>query len=43
MKPNALTMWLNVNAGRLFSEHGVRYQNKHGHGARQIILRYEPA
>ena len=43
MKPNALTMRLNVNAGRLFSEHGVRYQNKHGHGARQIILRYEPA
>ena len=43
IKPNALTMRLNVNAGRLFSEHGVRYQNKHGHGARQIILRYEPA
>ena len=40
MKPNTLTMRLNVTAGRLFNEHGIRYQNKHGHGARQIILRY---
>ena len=42
IKPNTLTMRLNVTAGRLFNEHGRRYQNKHGHGARQIILRYAP-
>ena len=40
IKPNTLTMRLNVTAGRLFNEHGIRYQTKHGHGARQIILRY---
>ena len=42
MKPNTLTMRLNVTAGRLFNEHRIQYQNKHGHGARQIILRYVP-
>lgn len=42
MKPNTLTMRLNVTAGRLFNEHRIQYQNKHGHGARQIILRYAP-
>ena len=42
MKPNTLTMRLNVTAGRLFNEHHIQYQNKHGHGARQIILRYAP-
>lgn len=42
MKPNALAMRLNVTAGRLYNEHRVRYQSRHGHGARQIILRYEP-
>lgn len=28
MKANALTMKLNINAGRLFNEYGIRYQNK---------------
>ena len=42
MKPNTLTMRLNVTASRLFNEHRIQYQNKHGHGARQIILRYAP-
>ena len=42
MKPNTLTMRLNVTAGRLFNEHGVRYQNSRSHAGRQIILRYEP-
>ena len=42
MKPNTLTMRLNVTAGRLFNEHGVRYQNTRSHAGRQIILRYEP-
>jgi len=42
MKPNTLTMRLNVTASRLFNEHGVRYQNTRSHAGRQIILRYEP-
>lgn len=42
MKPNTLTMRLNVTAGRLFNEHGIRYQNRHGHGPRQILLWYAP-
>ena len=42
MKPNTLTMRLNVTAGRLFNEHGVRYKNSRSHAGRQIILRYEP-
>lgn len=42
MKPNTLTMRLNITAGRLFNEHGVRYQNRHGHGPRQIFLWYAP-
>ena len=28
MKANALTMKLNVNAGRLYNEYGIRYENK---------------
>lgn len=42
MKPNTLTMRLNMTAGRLFSEHGIRYKNSRSHAGRQIILRYEP-
>lgn len=42
MKPNTLTMRLNVTAGRLFNEHGVRYKNTRSHAGRQIVLRYEP-
>lgn len=41
MKPNTLTMRLNVTAGRLFNEHGVRYKNTRSHAGRQITLRYE--
>ena len=43
MKPNTLTMRLNVTAGRLFNERGVRYKNTRSHAGRQIILRYEPS
>ena len=31
MKANALTMKLNVNAGRLYNEYGIRYENKRRH------------
>lgn len=42
MKPNTLTMRLNVTAGRLFNEYGIRYKNTRSHAGRQIVLRYEP-
>ena len=38
IKPNALTMRLNVNAGRLFSEYSIQYQNSRSHSGRKIIL-----
>ena len=42
MKANALTMKLNVNTGRLYREHGIRYWNSRTHDGRKIVLRYEP-
>lgn len=41
MKANALTMKLNINAGRLFDEYGIRYQNKRCHDGRRVILAFE--
>lgn len=41
MKANALTMKLNINAGRLFNEYGIRYQNKRCHDGRKVSLTYE--
>lgn len=38
MKANALTMKLNINAGRLFDEYGVRYHNKRCHDGRKVSL-----
>jgi len=38
MKANALTMKLNVNAGRLYNEHGIRYENKRCHDGRKVRL-----
>ena len=38
MKANALTMKLNVNAGRLYNEYGVRYENKRCHDGRKVRL-----
>ena len=40
MKPNTLTMRLNVTADRLFSEHGILYKNSRSHAGRQITLDY---
>ena len=41
MKANALTMKLNVNAGRLFNEYGISYQNKRCHDGRKVSLIYK--
>ncbi len=41
MKPNALTLKLNVNAGKLFNEYGIRYENKRTHSGRIVRLSME--
>lgn len=41
IKANALTKKLNINAGRLFNEYGIRYQNKRCHDGRKVSLTYE--
>ena len=41
MKANALTMKLNINAGRLFNEYGISYQNKRCHDGRRVSLALE--
>ena len=38
MKPNTLSMRLNVSAGRLMDEHSVRYANERSHAGRRITL-----
>lgn len=38
MKPNALTLRLNVKAGRLLNEHGIRYESSRNHTGRNIRL-----
>lgn len=38
MKPNVLTLRLNVNAGRLMQEHGIRYESSRTHSGRIIKL-----
>ena len=43
MKANALTMKLNVNAGRLYNEYGIRYENKRCHDGRKVRLYFEQA
>ncbi len=41
MKANALTLKLNVGAGRLYSEYGIRYINKRCHDGRKVTLTLE--
>lgn len=41
MKANALTMKLNINAGRLYNEYGIRYENKRCHDGRKVRLYLE--
>lgn len=43
MKANALTMKLNINAGRLFNEYGICYENKRCHDGRKVRLHLEQA
>lgn len=43
MKANALTMKLNINAGRLYNEYGIRYENKRSHDGRKVRLYFEQA
>ncbi len=38
MQPNTLTKHLNVNAGRLFNEHNIQYENTRTHAGRRIKL-----
>ena len=43
LKPNTLTMRLNVNAGRLLNEHGIQYENGRSHSGRKITLAMVPS
>jgi hypothetical protein len=43
IKANVLTLKLNVNAGRLFNEYGIRYENNRGHDGRKVSLHLEQA
>lgn len=38
MKPNTLTMKLNINAGRLMNEYGIRYESSRCHDGRRITF-----
>ena len=42
VKPNSLTLRLNVNAGRLLDEYGVRYENTRTHTGRRVTLALVP-
>lgn len=41
IKPNTLSLKLNVNAGRLYTEYFIKYVNKRSHGVRRIELKYD--
>ncbi len=43
LKPNTLTMRLNVNAGRLLNEHSIRYENHRNHDGRKVSLTLIPS
>lgn len=43
MKPNTMTLKLNVNAGRLRDEYGIKYENTRSHEGRRISLLRESA
>ena len=42
IKPNALSMRLNINAGRLIKEYKILFHAKRTHDGRRIILMYKP-
>ena len=39
--PNQLTRQLNIKAGRLYEDYGIRYDNERCHDGRIITLEYE--
>lgn len=41
MKPNALTMKMNINASRLLNEYGIRYESSRCHDGRRITFHRE--
>lgn len=41
MKPNVLTLKINVTAGRMLDEYGITYDSKRNHNGRSVILRRE--
>ena len=43
LKPNTLSMRLNVNAGRLLNEHSIQYETGRNHSGRRITLVMAPA
>lgn len=43
MKANTLSMKLNINAGRLFNEYGIYYENKRCHDGRKVRLQFAKA
>ena len=43
MKPNTLTLRLNVNAGRLMSEYHIAYESSRTHAGRRVKLALQPA
>ena len=42
MKPNTLTLRLNVNAGRLMSEYHIAYESSRTHAGRRVKLALQP-
>lgn len=38
MKPNTITMKLNINVGKLYDEYGIRYENKRTHDGRRVMI-----
>lgn len=38
IKPNALSLKLNVNAGRLMNDYSIQYTNKRNHSGRMIFF-----
>lgn len=38
MKPNVVSLKLNVNAGRLMNDYGIRYTNRRNHSGRMIFF-----
>lgn len=38
MKPNTITMKLNINAGKLYDDYGIRYESKRTHDGRRVVI-----